>query len=225
MTVASIVAGLQERAQYAVQLPQGLAAVAQPILDRRRQLRGRAAVASHIEDGVVTETVGAAGRVQYPSFPDAVRDQRDGVLGVSQIGQDAVKTRAAPLVGDVRHLGEQAREVVTIARPFARIARRVDPRGALEGIHLEAGVVGERRPAGMQGGIAGFDQGVLDEAPTGLGQPLGHERHNRDPERAEDLGDLTELTGIPGGDHERPARHRRGLLIHPWGIHPWRIHS
>ncbi len=122
---------------------------------------------------VVAETVAAARRRDHFAVPDALGDQRPGILGVAREHEHAAVVGA--VVGMPAKLGDQQRVVGRVlrgtrvvrrtrrardratsrgnrgipdARRKSRVARRANSRRAAERVGADAGIVGQRRQSG-----------------------------------------------------------------------------
>ena len=98
-------------------------------------------------------------------MPQALRDERQRVVGVAQVNDEADVIGAA--VGDVFQRGEQFAVVAIVA--FAAIAGGIDAGRAAKRGDAQAGIVGNRRQAALFGGMARLDKGVFHEGQPGFG--------------------------------------------------------
>ena len=152
---------------------QRLAAVRKLVFRFRWQLRRRAAVRGDEKDRVVAEAVVAHRRTQDAPLPCALADDGRGVEFVAQVHQHALEARRAFFIRHVLDIVEQFQKVRLVARPLAGVARRVDTRGAVQCVHFQTGVIGDRRQAGEARSVTRLEQRILDERESGfLG--LGH---------------------------------------------------
>ena len=63
---------------------------------------------------------------------------------MTQKNHQALEARRAFFVRHVLDVVEQLEQIFLVARAWACIARRINPRRAVERVHLQAGVVGDR---------------------------------------------------------------------------------
>jgi len=121
---------------------------------------------------------------------------------------DALVARLAKLIRHVVQLGEQVAEIFLIAGRLCGEAGRPDPGAAAEGLHLEPGIVRERRQARVARRVVRLDERVLEEGGAGLGGGTDAElrlRHELHGERREERRKLAQLPGVGAG--EDGARH------------------
>ncbi|MNR00531.1 hypothetical protein D3C85_1163050 [compost metagenome] len=118
-------------------------------------------------------------------------------------GQGADELGAALGVRHVLQCLQQLGVVGRIAETVG-VARRADARGAAEGVHRQARVVGQRRQAGHPCGVAGLEDGVLDEAQAGflrlVAAELGHRAHAHGV--AQHGLQFLELAGVVAGQYQ-----------------------
>ena len=190
------------------------------MLLRRAVLAERSAarlLRSGLEDRVVAESAGpsrrcrdpAAGRPPPGQDLQATPTLRDGRRQGQREDADVPCTAAGRWQAVER--GEELRVVLRVSRGLARVAPRPDARAAIERVHLEAGVVGQRRQAGRPGGEAGLDAGVRLERQAVLDRVTPNpELIERDEVqvvkafRGEQLPQLAQLVGRPRRD-DQPA--------------------
>ena len=101
-----------------------------------------AAVACGDKERVVAEAAVAARVKGNRAVPQALRDERQRVVGVAQVNDEADVIGAA--VGDVFQRGEQFAVVARIA--LTAVTRGIDAGRAAKRRDAEAGIVGYRRP-------------------------------------------------------------------------------
>ena len=82
--------------------------------------------------------------VQDPAAPLAFDDQRLRVVRVAQQHQHAVEVRATLLAGDVLQRVQQLVDVAVGVAVLAGVTRRIQAGRAVQRIHADAGVVGQR---------------------------------------------------------------------------------
>src|SRR5690606_18366370 len=143
-------------------------AVAEGVFDLPGQLGGGAVLFADKEQGVVAKAVAAAGLFRYPPLPGALADQGGGVQVVAHQHQQALEAGAPLGLGNTGEHLQQLAIVVRICGLGAGKARRVDARGAVQIVHLQARVIGNGGQAGGLGGVAGLEEGILDKAEAGL---------------------------------------------------------
>ncbi len=179
--------------------------MADAVLLRRAELGGAGVETARREHRVVAEAVVAAWRGEDASRPGARADHRHRVEGMTQVDHHADEAGAATVVVDAVQRLEQARHVVGVADPLAGIAGRAHPRRTVQRLDLQPRVVGDGGQAGAGGGGAGLLQGILDEGRCILDYRRQVElglRHQFEPTRGENGGDLPQLAGIAAGqDH------------------------
>ncbi|MNF72822.1 hypothetical protein D3C84_548060 [compost metagenome] len=145
----------------------------------------------------------AMGREQDAAAPDPFAEDRQRVFGVPQQGQAADELGAA--LG-LRHIAQHLEQLGVVRRVALAIgvARRVDAGRAAQGIHRQAGVVGECWQAGNPGGVTGLEDGVLDEAEAGFFRldfaELGDRAHFY--AIAEHGLEFLEFAGVVAGQHQ-----------------------
>ena len=140
------------------------------------------------------------------------RGPRIGADGDGE-GQDADVACPAPVRRQAVEGGEQQGVVLGIRGVLAGIAPGADARAAIEGIHFQAGVVGEGRQSGGARPEPGLDRGVGPERRAGL------LRVARDPEvvqrdelamgQVQQLPEFAKLVRRPGRDQQARPAHRR----------------
>ena len=119
-----------------------------------------------VEQRVVAEAVVAPGSQQDTPLPAGLADQRHGIPGVAHIDQGALEARTALRLGYPFQCGQQFGIVGGVALPG--VAGRVDARLSPEVVHLQPGVIRDRRVTAVPGRGAGLDDGVLDETEAGF---------------------------------------------------------
>src|SRR5262249_3863626 len=181
-------------------------AVRDLVLARRGELGHRDGFAARTEHRVVPEAAAAARRSEDLAAAFAAR-RLDRAFGRDERGH-AYEARAAR--ARARELGQQPSTAVPTGAPRPAVARRERAGPAGERVHLEPGIVGERRATGgerdrarLRGGVGGVVVAFVGHLHVGEFS----ERAQRDARAGEDLADLAQLARIPGRDHELgPAR-------------------
>src|SRR5205809_1403147 len=144
----------------------GERAVADALLLTIAQLAERPAEWRIKEHRVVAETAVAARRGRDRPLRDALH--RALAAGLVDERDDAAKARGALLARHRAQTLERQRDAAGVVEPGAAEARRVQAGRATERVHLEAGVVGERRLAGQTVRRARLDERVLDIGGAGF---------------------------------------------------------
>src|SRR4029077_4764914 len=184
--------------------PQRLAAVADGILLGTRELRGGAVLAGRHEHRVIAEATAPARGVRDVPLPGPLRNERRTVPGASQPHDDALVACLAKAIRHLVQLGEQLAQVLLIARTFPGKARRPHPGSPNESIHLDPGIVGERRQVCVARGVARLQQRILEEGRAGLGGGpdaefrLGNQLHR---EWREQVCKLAQLPRVGAGEN------------------------
>ena len=146
-----------------------------------------------------------ARRARDAALPGAVRDERCLVPDAAHPHDDAPVARLAVTLRHVLELDEELAQVVRLARPRAREARRPHPGAPAERVHLEAGVVGQRRQARVARGVARLQQRVLGEGRASLIRRADAElalRRELEGERREQCCELAQLAGVAAGEND-----------------------
>jgi secondary thiamine-phosphate synthase enzyme len=164
------------------------------------------------EEGIVAEAGGSARRVEDFAFDDAVGESKD--LAVADGGEGAAIAGRIRGGRDGGECGEEA-GVVALIRGEAGawwvtcivgVAGGADAGCSVEGVDLEAGVVGENDRAGRVGRIGkGFDAGVTFEGEFifGGGRDGGEAGEGFDGDAGTGGGGkVAEFAGVGGGDVE-----------------------
>ena len=121
-------------------------------------------VAVRDEERIVAEAAVAARGVGDVSVPQPFCDERQRVVGVAQVNDEAgVVSAAVAVIGEG---GEQFAVVAGVA--FAAVARRVDAGRAAECRHAQARVIGNGGQPADGGGMACLDERVFDEGRAGF---------------------------------------------------------
>jgi len=104
------------------------------------------------------------------SLDDPAGDGPLGLIGPSLIDQDrdADELSLEILFRDVRDQAEKFFYIPFIVGLGSSEPGRDYPRGSLQGVHLQAGVVGQGRQPGMVGRQPGLLQGILEICPAPL---------------------------------------------------------
>ncbi len=145
--------------------------------------------------------------VQDAAFPDPLRDQRQRVVGMPQQRQHAHEARAAFGIGHPVELAQQLADIRLAVAMGAGIARRIQPRRAVQRVHAQAGIVRQRRQAGGARGMACFQDRVLDERGAslfGIGESEFGLRMQREA-GTQQLPQLHQLAGVAAGQHQPHA--------------------
>src|SRR4051812_27439871 len=130
------------------ELPERLAAMAEPCLLLSRQLSERPPDRRKIKQRIVPKTISPT----WPVQNDPLRRSLKGLqsLSIPRRCQHAYKPCDTFLWWNLFQLPEQARIIFSVIRVCAgkmglvgRIPRRVHPRGSVQRIHLQAGIIGE----------------------------------------------------------------------------------
>ena len=126
--------------------------------------------------------------------------------------QGADELRAALIV---RHVAQDLEQLGIVGRVAAAtgVARRVDARRPAQGVHRQAGVVGQRRQAAHTRRVAGLEDGVLDERQAGFLRLDRGELADRAHAHvgAEHGLQFLEFAGIVAGQHQfAEEAHRSG---------------
>ena len=82
---------------------------------------------------------------------------------MAEINQNAVKLSAALCFWRVFQRCQQRLDIIIVGCLFAGKAGGANARAAVQGIHGQATVVGQRRQASDSRCMAGFDNGILNE--------------------------------------------------------------
>lgn len=120
------------------------------------------------EHRVITKAVLTARFVDDHPLPAGLADDGGGIVGVAHVDQHAPEAGALEILGGPFQLAQQLVDVLLVAGTGAGKTGGVDAGAAVQQIHFQAGVVGNRRQAGDAGGVAGLDDGILDEGGAGL---------------------------------------------------------
>ena len=125
-------------------------------------------------------------------------------------------------------LGEELRVVVVVGGVRAGVAPGPDAGAAVERVDLEAGIVGDRRQAGLSGAETGLDPGVRLERLAGLvrvvADPEVVEADELSPVELEQLAQLGQLVRRVRGD-EQPRRAGSGHRLTVARISVWAANS
>jgi len=120
----------------------------------------------------------------------------------------------AEITATVNELAEQSNVVLLVGRVGASIATRPDARPALQGVDLEAGIIGEGRQAGRSSGKPGLDPGIRLEREAVLDRlSFDAEIVKGDEVDAVDIEQLPELAKLMGrarGDDDARSCERGG---------------
>jgi ethanolamine utilization microcompartment shell protein EutS len=186
--------------------PGGLAAAAEPAPEVLAHRGVAAARLPHMEDRVVAAAMaGGLPQDQAPADPLRLQHHRAGGVGQGHGADEG----AAPVEG-IAELVQQPVDLLVIR---GGVARREQAGAAIEGIHLQAGIVGQRpaaRERGHRGSLEARVLGVgearlLDLQVPGLLPHLQAQLRTDPREHGRDLG---HLVGVAAGDHQH--RWRRG---------------
>src|SRR2546422_1647428 len=207
--------------------PDRTSPVRDALFGRKRRFREGHAELGREEQRVVAEPAVAAGRREYMALAGRLDELRLGGRRLD-VRHDAAVACRPLLLGQAGESFEQQRIVERVDPPFPRLpprfpvhqrpARREDSRGAVEGVHLEPGVLGERREVAAGREVTRLGDGVLGEARPALqiqlfGEPLEElvrRKHELERESREDVADLAHLAVVAGPDQElhQPAPRR-----------------
>jgi hypothetical protein len=128
-----------------------------------------------------------------------VRNDRLRVIVPAHVRDHAVIASLPKLHRHIVQLREELVEVGGIARALARKSCRAHARPAVERIHLDAGVIRQRRQARLAGRVTGLDERVVEKRGAGFRRRVDAERRLRDEretQRPEDRRQLLELAGV-----------------------------
>ena len=108
----------------------------------------------------------AAGRKQNGAFPTGLADQRRGVQCVTHIHEDALESGCALGLWHVTQLLQQARIVGGVTA--TGIAGGVYAGSAIQVVHFQARVIGDRGQPTVCGGGPRLDNRILDKTQAGF---------------------------------------------------------
>lgn len=111
------------------------------------------------EQGIIAETVGAAALGSDGAFAGAA----DGFAGTVGQGQGHYATKPGGSYGAVFKLTQQFAVVGFVIAVLTGVAGGEDPGGTVEGIDLEARIVGQGRYAGGPAQFVSLFQGIFNE--------------------------------------------------------------
>src|SRR2546425_1364952 len=208
--------------------PERPPAVGDAMLGRRRRLGEGHSEIGREEQRVVSEPACTTWLGEHAAFGRRL-DELRGRRGCLEKGCDTAIARRALLLGHAREPLEQQSVVGCVDIPFSlspfpfpvevRVPRRVNPRRAIERVHLEPRVLGHGREPAPLGEVARLGDGVLGEAHPLLEialfgealQELLLREHQLEREPREQLADLPRLALIAGRDKQlhRGGRRRR----------------
>ena len=189
---------------------------------------GRGAALGHPEQRVIAEAAVALRGREDPPLPLGRRDDRSAFHGSrhgGEVYQDAAISCRTARGRNRRQRPQQLGIVCGIVRTRAGEPRGMDARRAVERIHFEARVVGERRAPRRRGGMSCLDEGILEEARAGF-LDRGHaefpladhvERQVR-----EQAAKFRKFARVAGRDDEAPRRRARSAGRHAGGRCPGR---
>ena len=137
------------------QLTRGLATVADGVFHFVAQLGKGQFVAVGLEDGVVAEAIGTALLLGDVTVATAFEE-----IGLTVKVQRDASTEGCLAVGLPLHGSQHLVDVVLVGAMLTGITGRIDAWGAAQGLHLEAGVVGETVHMVLVGDEVRLDLGV-----------------------------------------------------------------
>src|SRR2546421_8128000 len=181
------------------ELVQGLRAVADAILFRRVELGRGLAKRGQIEQRIVTEAVRPARRARDLAAPDAFGDEGARIVSVAQEQHPAVIVSPALLSQAGQQLLVIAR-IALLARTFATcVIRRMHPGLAVERLHAQPRIIGERGQARRPARVPRLGKGVFEKGRVrlvGFRDAESRLRHELDRERRQQSADFPPLAGI-----------------------------
>jgi hypothetical protein len=193
-------------APLAEQFAQRTGAMAEPVLFLRIEAGGGERQVGQVEMRIVAKAVGAFGLVDDLAVPQALADERTGIVLRTHQGQYRHVPGAA-----VRHALQLANQqrIVGLVGLFAAVhlgvARGVHARRAVQRGHAQPRIVRQGRQAGQAAGMAGLGQRIFDKGDVGL-FGLGHAqlalRDQFDAQRREQGGKFAQLAGVVGRQHD-----------------------
>src|SRR5580700_10318735 len=175
------------------------------ILLFRLKLGRRELAAGRLEDRIVAEASTAARHLENAPFPAALGRQGIGIRSTTHQDDDAAVARSAPLGRHAAQLPEQFLEIRAIACALARIARRMHAGASPECIHLDAGIICERRQSGCAGGVARLDERILEERSTAFDDCIDAQRGLRQHlilKRSQQRAELAQLADVCARENE-----------------------
>lgn len=194
------------------------APVADRVLGFRSEFRGRQRAAVGNEDRIVAKAVGPARLAGQRPGEDARHRPLVPRLAVA-IGRQRERRDADELGAagaDVAELAKHEAQVGLIVAVPARPAGREHARHAVQRVHAQARVVGDRGQAGIGGDGTGLEQRVVGKREAGLGD-VGRAGERLEADQAvgeafgvQDAGKLGDLAGVTRRKHQaRGARRCR----------------
>src|SRR5687767_9598453 len=174
------------------------------------ELRGGALKTSRHKERIVAKAAGAPRRPEDGAIPRSTGHKRRSILSMAYEDNHTLIARGAPLLRYTLQLLQKFFVVLSVARLLAGIARGIDTGPASERIDLNAGIVGKRRQARQPRGITSLQQCVLEKGAARFRRGLNAERalgRELETERAQQCGQLTELSGIAARKDHAHARY------------------